>query len=228
MSHTYLSDCHAVSLLHLLVAKRGLLRLIFTRVPLGSRALEVIADSMQHSQPRLEHVSLVGCWLDDASAFPIARSLRTNQTLKVLKLSHNSLGDHTALTLAESLQNNRSLVELRLRGNCIGSSGAVALANVLGPVLQGLDLWLNPIGHVGVQAVRARSTAYFTYWREHEQIVNPDSAAILFIAFRYLALFVWVLHSGIPQRFVMWLQWLGLIRLRLAAYLCGRSSEDWW
>lgn len=67
--------------------------------------------------------------IGDLTAEAFARSLKKNTTLKVLGLSHNSIGTSGAIALAQSL--NTTLTTLYLYETNIGKEGACALKSAL-------------------------------------------------------------------------------------------------
>ena len=68
---------------------------------------------------------------DEHSAFAAAKMLRTNNTLKRLEMSWNSLGSEGVTYMAEALKLNRTLNYLCLTGTGGGDEGAAALADML-------------------------------------------------------------------------------------------------
>ena len=64
-----------------------------------------------------------------AMAMAMAEALKTNSTLKEIRLDFNNIGDEGAAALAETfLKRNSTLHRLCLTNNNIGDEGAIALA----------------------------------------------------------------------------------------------------
>ena len=68
---------------------------------------------------------------DKQSAFAAAKMLHTNNTLKKLDMSKNSLGSKGVIRIAEALKSNRTLNNLCLTTTGCGNDVAVALAEML-------------------------------------------------------------------------------------------------
>ena len=60
-------------------------------------------------------------------AMAMAEALKTNSTLKEIRLDFNNIGDEGAAALAETLKRNSTLHRLCLTNNNIGDEGAIAL-----------------------------------------------------------------------------------------------------
>jgi len=75
--------------------------------------------------------------------------LQRNNTLTILNLQDNNLGDNGAVAIGTAIRNNKNcaLVTLNLRLNRIGDKGAIALRNAIqkNSTLQDLKLFLNDI-----------------------------------------------------------------------------------
>ena len=72
--------------------------------------------------------------IDDDGVGPIASAIGRSQSLKVVNLSGNCIGDEGACLLADALEDNPvgPLHTLDLHNNCIGDEGAVNIAEVIG------------------------------------------------------------------------------------------------
>ncbi|KAL7549003.1 hypothetical protein ACHAWF_012277, partial [Thalassiosira exigua] len=82
-----------------------------------------------------------------------ADALGQNQSLRVLDLGRNKIGDEGAKRLATALKDNKTLVEVSLSFNKIGDEGAKSLADALGisASLKVIGLGGNQIGDVGAR-----------------------------------------------------------------------------
>ncbi|KAF9975014.1 T-complex-associated testis-expressed protein 1 [Actinomortierella ambigua] len=106
----------------------------------------------------------------DAVLAAIAASLRINQTLQELWMDYCNLTPVGVLPLADALRTNRSLKTLRLRNNRVGNRGARALGaalttareasaataeggSVSNSTLTSMDLSVNQIGQLGWQGL---------------------------------------------------------------------------
>ncbi|KAL9642522.1 hypothetical protein ABK040_011089 [Willaertia magna] len=69
--------------------------------------------------------------IGDSGANSLARMIRINQTLKLLKLSSNSITEKGAADLADALKENKSLCTLDISLNSIGDIGGIHFAEML-------------------------------------------------------------------------------------------------
>jgi hypothetical protein len=85
----------------------------------------------------------------------LADALRSNTSLKCVKLSENNLTDDDAEKLAFALSENTSLEELYLARNKITDQGIIKLAEQFPKqkCLRKLSLWGNPFGEAGAKAL---------------------------------------------------------------------------
>ena len=120
----------------------------------------------------------IGHPIGDAGATALAEALKSNSTLKALRLDSNDIGYEgamaMAMAMAEALKTNSTLKEIRLDFNNIGDEGAAALAETLkrNSTLHRLCLTNNNIGDEGAIALAERGT--------EERF---DTASIMEIAF---------------------------------------------
>jgi len=88
-----------------------------------------------------------------AAATAMAEALKVNNTLKLLYLDGNRIGDDEIKSFANSMKLNSSLNTLNLRDNNVGIAGAKILAETLlmNTSLEYVDLSCNKIGDSGVK-----------------------------------------------------------------------------
>ncbi|CAF1063116.1 unnamed protein product [Adineta steineri] len=91
--------------------------------------------------------------IGDIGAQYLADALRNHQIITKLHLSGNKIGYTGAQHLAEALRNNETITELNLSLNKIGDTGAQHLAKALrnNKTITELNLSLNKIGDTGAQ-----------------------------------------------------------------------------
>ncbi|KAJ8603121.1 hypothetical protein CTAYLR_004566 [Chrysophaeum taylorii] len=87
------------------------------------------------------HVSLAGCYVDDAAAITLIRALRYNVVLADLHLSRTKVSDASVLVAVDVLRDdNATLASLDLRGNDISEQAAEQLARLDLSRLDGLPV----------------------------------------------------------------------------------------
>jgi Leucine Rich repeat len=88
---------------------------------------------------------------DGLDLIPLSQAMYNNETLQVLKLSHNQLTDDQVAELVRNLQGNETLTELDLQYNTITARGLQALTKGLShlPSLKVLLLGGNDFGKEG-------------------------------------------------------------------------------
>lgn len=95
--------------------------------------------------------------LDDLGMIPAVLVLaHCGPCLQSLNLSYNRLSDHGAVSVAALLGHCQALRSLNLKGNDIKSTGTAALCESFRkycPVLEELDVSLNPVGDSGARAL---------------------------------------------------------------------------
>jgi Ran GTPase-activating protein (RanGAP) involved in mRNA processing and transport len=97
------------------------------------------------------------CFAGDTAMQRFEGALASNETLRVLDLSHNCIGPKGALSLATAIKANRGLHTLRLGHNGISDAGLAALLDACkgNTTLEELDLQANNIGAAGITALIA-------------------------------------------------------------------------
>lgn len=65
------------------------------------------------------------------TAAALAEALATNNSLEILSLSDNYLGEKGALALADALSKNTSIKRLSIKGNELGDAGVTAICDAL-------------------------------------------------------------------------------------------------
>jgi WD40 repeat protein/Ran GTPase-activating protein (RanGAP) involved in mRNA processing and transport len=123
-------------------------------------------------------------FIGDEGARALAEALKTNKTLKVLRLGSNRIGSAGAIALAKMLEANNSIELLDLHWNDIGDAGAKALAQVLRshPKLTTLEVEHNGIGKDGGAALieawrHSQRLMYFGLWKN--PIGSDENASLL-------------------------------------------------
>ena len=100
--------------------------------PLTDEGFLPIAMALASNRPQVQEVCLRRCQLTCRSAEAIAQALRTNSTITVLDLSHNTIEDEGAIALAQAMErSNRTVSILDLRSNFIGERGLLSLEKML-------------------------------------------------------------------------------------------------
>jgi hypothetical protein len=123
-----------------------------------------LAGMMLHDECKLQSIDLREQRLDGAGdsnkeeeeeegldITAVARALEVNETLEILKLSNNRLGDNQVVALALGLQGNSCLQELDLQWNAITEKGLNILTEAL-PDISALEVLLlggNAFGEDG-------------------------------------------------------------------------------
>lgn len=91
----------------------------------------------------------VGCGTLMAGSEHLGMMLSSNNTLRVLNISHNSVQAQSAIVIANNLKKNTTLTNLQMNGNALGKDGGRALLRCMdgtGDVrIIGLDGEIAPI-----------------------------------------------------------------------------------
>jgi Leucine Rich repeat len=121
-----------------------------------SRANDLrLATALAQAVGVVRHLDFSRNALKNGDVSMLADALRDNETLEVLRLRANLLGDDAAAALGDALAHNFALVELDLTANRIRASGAERLAGGLqrNRVLRELGVGRNSIRDAGVAAL---------------------------------------------------------------------------
>jgi hypothetical protein len=91
----------------------------------------------------------------NSAAIGLAEMLKTNESVRILNLFDNDIGDEGAIALADMLKTNTCVQNLILFSNDIGDGGAIALAEALktNNTLTELYLAFNQIKEAGTNAL---------------------------------------------------------------------------
>ena len=95
------------------------------------------------------------CYLSHKTAVNIGKMLKSNKSLKHLKISSNSIGDDGISAISDGLCINTTLIQLIARGCGFHSKGAKSIAKMLraNKTLKYLDISSNNIEDSGIKAV---------------------------------------------------------------------------
>ena len=117
---------------------------------IGDVGAGMLAEELR-SNTTLRSVRLNGSQITDVGAGQLADALRTNASVEVLDLGDNSIGEAGATQLADALRTNTSVEVLNLDENSIGEAGATQLAGALraNTSVKKLGLAGNSIGDAG-------------------------------------------------------------------------------
>jgi len=113
----------------------------------NAAALKWILDMLASAEPP-EELNMEWFSLGDAEAAELAEALKTNTTVKVLKLRYNEIRDAGAGALAGALHVHPALETVLLGNNLIGNAGAEQLAGAVSArgIVSRLDLRYNQMG----------------------------------------------------------------------------------
>jgi len=125
---------------------------------LGDKGAALLAEALK-AHPSLEHVSLQYNRFEATAGKTFAGMLATNQVLRFLDLSGNTIGPEGAVALAEGLKMNKGrLQRLSVSQNQIRLQGAKAFCDFFmsaeGKSLVYLDLRHNNVTYPGVAQLR--------------------------------------------------------------------------
>jgi len=117
---------------------------------LGDKGAAALSDGPLKSHPTLEHLSLQYNRLEEGAAKSLCAALATNQALRFIELSGNSLGPEGAAALVDAVKKNKGrLQRLGLAQNELQTKGVKALAQLFtspdGKNLEYLDLRHNAV-----------------------------------------------------------------------------------
>eukprot|EP00300_Choanocystis_sp_HF-7_P028025 c33375_g1_i1.p1 GENE.c33375_g1_i1~~c33375_g1_i1.p1 ORF type:complete len:284 (-),score=89.70 c33375_g1_i1:5-808(-) len=92
---------------------------------------EALAEGLRSKRNTLKVLNLGGNRIGDVGAKALGNALRTNTSLTYLELTRNNISTEGAKAIAQALHSNKSLNELGLGGNAIGDAGAAAFIEAL-------------------------------------------------------------------------------------------------
>ena len=144
LSCCFLPDDELSVLLEALVGHPCLEGLDLARNSAQRATPQSLATMMQHEKCKLLSIDLREQSLEEEQELNInvvARALEVNETLEILKLSNNGLGDNQVVALAHGLRRNSCLQELDLQWNVITEKGLNFLTEAL-PDISALEVLL--------------------------------------------------------------------------------------
>jgi Ran GTPase-activating protein (RanGAP) involved in mRNA processing and transport len=169
MGACYLPDRHVAQVVSALVGHPALKSLVLTLNSCRQRGTAAMADLLRGDRCRLQDLNL-SHQKDEYQKVPLeslADALRTNQTLKNLKLSRNRLLCCDIHSLLEALQVNSTLALLDLNNNSISDAGIQDIAKAL-PNMPGLkELYLV---NNYIQSETTSSLALLHAMRKNQQL----------------------------------------------------------
>jgi hypothetical protein len=154
LSCCFLPDDELSVLLEALVGHPSLEELDLSRNSAQQATPQSLASMMQHEECKLQSVDFREQSLEKEEELDItavARALEVNDTLEILRLSNNRLGDNQVVALAHGLRANSCLQELDLQWNVITEKGLNFLTEAL-PDISALEVLLlggNAFGEDG-------------------------------------------------------------------------------
>lgn len=154
LSCCFLPDDELSAILQALVGHPTLEGLDLSRNSAQQATPQWISSMMKHDDCKLQSIDLREQSLDKEEELDItavAKALEVNETLEILKLSNNGLGDNQVVALARGLRGNSCLQELDLQWNAITEKGLNILTEAL-PDISALEVLLlggNAFGEDG-------------------------------------------------------------------------------
>ncbi|XP_069089568.1 uncharacterized protein [Pleurodeles waltl] len=146
-------DCCA-DLSTLLKANSSLTDLILDGNTLGDSGVRLLCEGLKHPGCTLQKLDLTGCSLTSSSCEDLASVLSTNQSLTVLTLSDNDLGDTGVARILEGLKHPACVMHTLMMDGCsltCSVCGDIASLLRTNTSLTELDLGGNELGDSGVQ-----------------------------------------------------------------------------
>jgi len=145
-----------------LTSNKSLKSLFLAACRIGNNGLKHLCDGPLAKHSSLEHICLTYNRLEGAEAAAnLNKALASNQALRFLDLSGNSLGPDGAQDIVKGLKENKGrLTKLSLAQNGLRLKGARALVDFFmskeGSHLEFLDLRYNAVGYRGVAELRQK------------------------------------------------------------------------
>uniref|UniRef100_A0A8C8VI05 Uncharacterized protein n=1 Tax=Pelusios castaneus TaxID=367368 RepID=A0A8C8VI05_9SAUR len=134
-----------------LSTSRTLMQLNLWGTKLGDSGLQLLCEGLRHPNCMLQKIVLGSCCLTAASCEDLSAVLSTSQSLTVLELANNKLGDTGIQLLCEGLKHPDCKLQKIVLGYCdLTVTCCRALASVLSTLAE-LDVKWNNLGDSGVQ-----------------------------------------------------------------------------
>ncbi|XP_078087535.1 NACHT, LRR and PYD domains-containing protein 3-like [Mustelus asterias] len=128
------------------------------RNKLGDSGVKVLAEALRNPECKIQKLELKSNALTEACAEDLASALGTNQSLTILSLSNNKLGDTGLKLISVALRSPECKIQtLVLKNNSLTNSCTEDLASTLGTNRSLMDLILggNKLGDAGVKLLSA-------------------------------------------------------------------------
>lgn len=148
---------------NILLHHQSLLHLSLCRISNGGDGFNFLAQALENPLSQLQSLYMTVNRINDEKFSEIIPGIAKIQTLRVLNISENNIGDESIIKLAAGLKNNpnNQLEVLNLSSNrLIGTKGVIALATYLAdPNCKLIDLDLSTIGDVKPDGIFALADA---------------------------------------------------------------------
>ena len=154
VSNNHLSSNSVTSIMNGILQNSTIKTLRISLSPFSVDNCTSLSSILQQPMCQLRELYIGDCNIDSGGALQLAAGLTHNQSLEVISISDNPIGDTGAAALCDAISNNTILQRLSMDSCEITSKGFIEVSSSLtNTSLQELDMVGNSLGMDGAKAV---------------------------------------------------------------------------